>query len=96
MAVEEWEINNMTTEHGLTLDENIKVALMTCIVPSDLQDVILQGTDMNIAYISTRDEMLNLARNSAFMSMTTPVEIGHIEHGEWKRMEYKISWNRRG
>ena len=49
-AVQEWEIivKNLKLEHEVEMNDQIKVALLTSMVPGVLQDFIFQWTDTNM------------------------------------------------
>ena len=46
-VVEDWEVKakNLKTEHDIDLDPRIKVALLTAMLPADLQDYVFQWSD---------------------------------------------------
>ena len=48
-AIEEWEVRvkNLKMEHDIELDDNIKIALLTSFLPSDLQDFVFQWTPVD-------------------------------------------------
>jgi hypothetical protein len=88
-AIEEWEIaiKNIKAEYQFEVPEMIRIALLTSIVPSDLQDFILQHVDDNTKYELIRDRVMGVARNRISMATPTPMDIGQVgsrgEDHEW-------------
>ena len=84
-AVEEWEIKlkSLKLEHDVPINDQIKVALLTSMVPGDLQDYIFQWTDTSATFESTTDKVLNLARNRATMARPTPMEVDRAGFEDW-------------
>jgi hypothetical protein len=88
-AIEEWEISvkNIKAEYQFEVPEMIRIALMTSIVPTDLQDFILQHVDESTKYEAIRDRVMGVARNRISMATPTPMDIGQIgsrcEDHEW-------------
>ena len=60
-AVEDWEvcIKNVKVEHDIGLDENIKIALMTSFLPTDLQDHVFQWTDGKMKFPEIKDRVVS-------------------------------------
>ena len=85
-AVEEWEISvkNLKLEHDVEINDQIKTALLTSMVPTDLQDYIFQWAEVNVGYESTRDRVMSLARNRVTMSKPVPMDIGQVKHDDWQ------------
>ena len=84
-AVEEWEIKvkSLKLEHDVDINDQIKVALLTSMVPGDLQDYIFQWTDAKATFENTKDRVMSLARNRATMARPTPMEVDHIGFDDW-------------
>ena len=60
-VVQAWEVNvrNLSIEHGITIDAKVKVALLTSILPSDLQDFVFQVADDKLDFASVRDRVMS-------------------------------------
>lgn len=66
MAVETWEASSRTleAEYDIKLDERIKLALLTKMLPSDLQDFRFQQCDEKDNCETTRHNVMALARQN--------------------------------
>ena len=80
-AVEEWEIKitQLTREHAVSIEGQIKSALLTGMLPSGFQDVVFQWTDSKTVYATLKDKVLALALNKAAASKPVPMEIDPVE-----------------
>ena len=85
-AVEDWEvrIKNLKVEHDIGLDDNIKIALMTSFLPTDLQDHVFQWTDGKMKFPEIKDRVLSLAVNRASLSKPTPMEVDRVRADEYQ------------
>ena len=71
----------------MQLDDQIKVALLTSILPSDLQDDMFQWSDRKADFNELKDEVMSLAINRASMAKLVPMDADQVaaedlEHGE--------------
>ena len=84
-AIEEWEVcvKNLKVEHGIELDENIKIALLTSFLPTDLQDFVFQWTDGKQKFEDVKDRILTLAVNRASMGRPAPMEVDKVQATHW-------------
>ena len=57
--VQDWEVKakNLKTEHDIDLDPRITVALLTAMLPVDLQDYVFQWSDGKSTYEEMRDRI---------------------------------------
>ena len=84
-AVEEWEIRikQLKVEHEIDVDDRIKVALLTGMLPADFQDYVFQWSDGKVEFKEVRDKVLTLAMNRASLGRPMPMEIGKVWAEEW-------------
>ena len=61
----------------------VKVALLTSILPSDLQDFVFQVADDKLDFASVRDRVMSLAVNRAAAGRPTPMEVDRVWAEEW-------------
>ena len=88
-AVEEWELQRgkLRSEFGEELSNNVQVAILTGMVPRDLQDMVFQlghqGADLK--YQEVRDKVMGVANHRALMTVPVPMEVGRIgtEGDDW-------------
>ena len=86
-AVEEWEIKvgKLKVEFGEEFSDNVKVAIITGMVPRDLQDMIFQmgraGED--IKHIEVRDRVMGIASHRGQMVTPSPMDIGWVGEQGW-------------
>ena len=71
----------------MDINGQIKVALLTSMVPGDLQDHIFQCTDAKATYESTRNRVLSLAQDRLPMARPTPMEVDRVGNEGWQREE---------
>lgn len=96
-AVEEWELKRGTlkVEFGEELSDNIAVAILTSMIPRDLQDVVFQmgHAGQVLKYAAVRDKVMSIASHRAQMAVPTPMDIGHVgeldhDHlSHWEELE---------
>ena len=81
-VVEDWEVKakNLKTEHDIDLDPRIKVALLTAMLPADLQDYVFQWSDGKSTYEEMRDRIISMAINRVSMS-----SLGGGQSGGWEQ-----------
>ena len=85
-AVEEWEIKigKLKVEFEEEFSDNVKVAIITGMVPRDLQDMIFQmgraGEDLG--YREVRDKVMSIASHRSQMAIPTPMDIGYLGQQE--------------
>ena len=79
-AVEEWEVavKVLRLEHEVDIPDQIQMALLTSMVPADLQDYIFQQAEVMTTYAETRDKVMGLARNRVTMATPVPMDIGQV------------------
>ena len=84
-AIEEWEVRvkNLKVEHDIELDENIKIALLTSFLPTDLQDFVFQWTDGKQKFGDMKDRILTLAVNRASLGRPAPMEVDKVQATHW-------------
>jgi hypothetical protein len=89
-AVEDWEVKvkNLEVEHNIKLDGGIKVALLTSMLPSDLQDYVFQWTDGKQEFPEMKDRILSLAINRASMARPAPMEVDRVQAADWSEGHY--------
>ena len=68
-AIGDWESNVeiLKEEHNADIDENIKVALLTSMLPSDIQGYVFQKANKD-DFAEIRDKVVTLAVNQASLS----------------------------
>ena len=89
-VVEDWEVKakNLKTEHDIDLDPRIKVALLTAMLPADLQDYVFQWSDGKSTYEEMRDRIISMAINRVSMSKPIPMEVDKVAAEMWNEEEY--------
>ena len=82
-AIEDWEskVKILKEEHNADIDEKIKVALLTSMLPSDIQDYVFQQADKD-DFAEIRDKVVTLAVNRASLSRPKPMEVDQVGWGE--------------
>ena len=82
-AIEHWEskVKILKEEHNADIDEKIKIALLTSMLPSDIQDYVFQQTDKD-DFAEIRDKVVTLAVNRASLSRPKPLEVEQVARGE--------------
>ena len=61
-------------EHNADIDEKIKIALLTSILPSNIQDHVFQQADKD-DFAEIRDKVVTLAVNRVSLSRPKPMEV---------------------
>lgn len=91
-AIEEWEIRKgkLKIEFQEELSDSVQVAILTSMIPRDLQDMVFQMGHVGevLKYAAVRDKIMSIASHRAQMATPTPMEINHLgepyeEHGEY-------------
>jgi hypothetical protein len=79
-ALMEWEVkvNQLDAEHNIELDEKIKLALLTSMMPNEFQDYVFQWSDGKADFKEIKDKIMALALNRASMSKPTPMEVDQV------------------
>ena len=82
-AIEDWEskVKILKEEHNADVDEKIKIALLTSLLPSDIQDYVFQQADKD-DFAEIRDKVVTLAENRASLSRPKPMEVDQVAWGE--------------
>ena len=79
-AVEEWEVKlgKLRNEYEEDFSDTVKVAIITGMVPRDLQDMVFQmgKTGERLLYKEVRDKIMSIASHRAQMAMPVPMDIG--------------------
>jgi hypothetical protein len=83
--VEEWElaVQVLRSEFEEKLSPKMQMAILTSILPADLQDFIFQQATEKDEYHTIRDRVMALARNRVSMATPTPMEIGNVGY-DWQ------------
>ena len=87
---EEVKAKNLKTEHDIDLDPRIKVALLTAMLPADLQDYVFQWSDGKSTCEEMRDRIISMAINRVSMSKPIPMEVD----AGWKIVKGRGRWRR--
>ena len=89
-VVKDWEVKvkNLKTEHDIDLDPRIKVALLTALLPADLQDYMFQWSDGKSTYEEMRDRIVSMAINRVSMSKPVPIEVDKLAAEMCNEEEY--------
>ena len=93
-AVEEWEIKvgKLKVEFDEEFSDTIKVAIITGMIPRDLQDMVFQMGKSGevLKYREVRDKVMSIASHRAQMATPTPMEVGWVGEptGEEHSAEY--------
>ena len=93
-AVEEWEIKvgKLKVEFDEEFSDTIKVAIITGMIPRDLQDMVFQlgHAGQSLKYRDVRDKVMSIASHRAQMSIPTPMDVGWVgepvaegDTGDW-------------
>ena len=84
-AVADWElkIKQLKMEHEIDLDDQIKVALLTGMLPTDFQDYVFQWSDGKVKFKEVQDKVLTLAMNRASLGRPMPMEVDKIWAEDW-------------
>jgi hypothetical protein len=92
-AVEDWEVKvkGLKTEHDLELDDQIMVALLTSMLPADMQDYVFQWSDGKCKFPEMRDRIMSMAINRASMSKPVPMEVDKVSAECWEE-HYEAEW----
>ena len=79
-AVEEWEmrVSNLLKDHNLKLDDQIKTALLTSMLPVDFQDSVFQWTDNKMDYKEMKDKIMAMALNKASLAKPVPMDVSQV------------------
>ena len=71
----------MKKEHNADIDEKIKIAFLTSMLPSEIQDYVFQQADKD-DFAEIRDKVVTLAVNRASLSRPKPMEVDQVAWGE--------------
>ena len=79
-ALMEWEVkvNQLDAEHNIEIDEKIRLALLTSMMPNEFQDYVFQWSDGKADFKEIKDKVMALALNRASMSKPTPMEVDQV------------------
>ena len=73
----------MKLEHEIDIDDQIKFALLTGMLPADFQDYVFQWSDGKVQFKEVKDRVLTLAMNRASISRPVPMEVDKVWAEEW-------------
>ena len=81
-AVEEWEIKvgKLKVEFNEDFSDTIKIAIITGMIPRDLQDMVFQmgHVGQSLKYKEVRDKVMSIASHRAQMTIPTPMDVGWV------------------
>jgi hypothetical protein len=80
-AIEEWEckVKALSSEHDITVDDKIQIAILTSMCPEEVQNLIFQWADEKARFQDIRDKVIALAQNRAVERQPKPMEVDHIK-----------------
>ena len=82
-AVEDWEMRKgkLKSEFDEELSDNICVAILTSMIPRDLQDMVFQmgHTGEELRYKAVRDKVMGIANHRAQMTIPAPMDVGCLD-----------------
>ena len=78
--VEDWEAakGKLKVEFGEELSEFVQIAILTGMLPSDLQDSVRNGNAGDLKYHKVRDAIVGIMNNRARVLEPTPMDIGQV------------------
>ena len=88
--VEEWEkrIKELETDTSEKITDVFKMAILTAMMPENIQEYISQQTDVVASYKKTKDKVVALANNRVTMQQgPVPMDIGQVgksQSGSWE------------
>ena len=93
-ALMEWEVKlkQLEVEHDIEIDEKIKLALLTSMIPNELQDYVFQWSDGKAGFKEITDKIMALALNRASMSKPTPMEVDQVRDAWSDEYYQKDEW----
>ena len=81
-AMEEWEIRRgkLRAEFQEELSDTVQVAILTGMLPRDLQDMVFQMGHLGetMKYAAVRDRVMSIASHRAQMVTPSPMDIGYL------------------
>ena len=97
--VEEWEASkgNFKVEFGEQLSEVVQIAILTGMLPSDLQDKVFEMVNAgDFKYHKIREAIVGIMNNRARVLEPTPMDIGQVG-GPMResRGQLRLGWRRR-
>ena len=99
--VEEWEAakGKLKVEFSEELSEVVQIAILTGMLPSDLQDKVFEmGNAGDLKYHKVRDAIVGIMNNRARVLEPTPMVIGQVggrERERESRGQLRLGWRRR-
>ena len=69
------KVKQLKTEHDIEVDGQIKVALLTGMLPADFQEYVFQWSDGKVQFKEVKEKVLTLAMNRASLGRPMPMEI---------------------
>ena len=90
-TVQDWEnrMKQLKAEHDIDVDDKIKVALLTVMIPSELQDHVFQWAQGELNFKEIKDKILTLAMNRASLAAPMPMEVDKVWAEEWPSQTYQ-------
>ena len=84
-AIRRWEgkVTQLRKEFSEELSSNMRVAIVTAMMPTSIQDYIYTTVDKNILYDDLVEKVRSVVGNKvAMMSKPTPMDIGWVDEGD--------------
>ena len=99
-VVEEWEAatGKLKVEFGEELSEVVQIAILTGMLPSDLQDEVFEVANAgDLNYHKVRDAIVGIMNNPARVLEPTPMDVGQVGGPVRESVEdsYDWGWRRR-
>jgi hypothetical protein len=93
-AVEDWEckVKALGSEHDITVDDKIQIAVLTSMCPEEVQNLIFQWADEKSRFIDIRDKVVALAQNRSAETRPRPMEVDNVEGYYHYDKEYEEGW----
>ena len=94
--VEEWEAakGKLKVEFGEELSEVVQIAILTGMLPSDLQDKVFEmGNAGVLKYHKVMDAIVGIMNNRARVLEPTPMDIGQVGGPVRERAEDSYDWD---
>ena len=72
--------NLLLNEHGEESTPKMKTAVLTPMLPNELQDIVFQNAEGEFKYETARDEIVSLAGYRIQLASPTPMDIGAVDN----------------
>jgi hypothetical protein len=94
--VEDWEckVKSLGSEHDITVDDKIIVAVLTSMCPEVVQNLIFQWADDKARFVDIRDKVTASSQNRAAEMKPKPMEVDHVrgESYDYQYKDYESGW----